>query len=64
MVLCTLNQEKPVNPLARFRVGDRVTARVPMKISHEGRGYFNEGARALKIAAEDFPGVGSWSCRH
>ena len=42
MVLCTLNQEKPVNPLARFRVGDRVTARVPMKISHEGRGYFNE----------------------
>ncbi len=33
---------------ARFRVGDRVTARVPMKITHEGRGYFNEVK--LKIA--------------
>eukprot|EP00434_Breviolum_minutum_P030754 symbB.v1.2.027200.t1/scaffold2716.1/size72468/7 len=34
-------QETP--EMSRFRVGDRVTARVPMKISHEGRGYFNEG---------------------
>lgn len=29
--------------MSRFRVGDRVRARVPMKISHRGRGYFNEG---------------------
>ncbi|CAJ1462101.1 unnamed protein product, partial [Effrenium voratum] len=29
--------------MSRFRVGDRVRARVPMKISNEGRGYFNEG---------------------
>eukprot|EP00913_Durusdinium_trenchii_P000264 g239.t1 len=34
-------QETP--EMSRFRVGDRVRARVPMKISHRGRGYFNEG---------------------
>ena len=28
--------------VSRFRVGDRVRASVPMKISHKGRGYFNE----------------------
>lgn len=34
-------QETP--EMSRFRVGDRVKARVPMRISHHGRGYFNEG---------------------
>eukprot|EP00438_Fugacium_kawagutii_P017311 Skav218197 [mRNA] locus=scaffold2232:3458:9965:- [translate_table: standard] len=29
--------------MSKFRVGDRVVARVPMRISHHGRGYFNEG---------------------
>ena len=53
---CAHSTRQPVKPLARFRVGDRVTARVPMKISHEGRGYFNE-VSALKIAAEHFPGA-------
>ncbi|CAE8702396.1 unnamed protein product, partial [Polarella glacialis] len=30
--------------VSRYRVGDRVMAKVPIRISNGGRGYYNEGA--------------------
>eukprot|EP00439_Symbiodinium_sp_Y106_P044885 s2044_g5.t1 len=35
-------QETP--EMSKFRVGDRVRARVPILVSNQGRGYYNEGA--------------------
>merc|ERR1719436_189576 len=31
-------------PTSQFRVGDFVSSKVPIRVSNEGRGYFNEGA--------------------
>lgn len=39
---------KAVPEMSKFRVGDRVRAMHPMKISNSGRGYYNEGA-ALSV---------------